>query len=95
MTRKEFAKKYNVDYNIVNDASKRIQHDKFRRKNVQFSESDLGKAVCKEIQGKMNKYRMKVQELDRDYSRLWDICWDLIGINPFERRGETVDTTHS
>ena len=75
MTRKEFAQKYNVDYNIVVAASQRIKKNTYRQKNVQYSENDLGEAVCKELSSRINRCMLTVERLEHDYARMRVICW--------------------
>lgn len=74
MTRKEFAEKYNVDYNIVVQASKSIRICQ-REKNAQFSENDLGIAICNELRGRMHRYMEAAGRTREDYDRLRVICW--------------------
>ena len=76
MTRKEFAKKYNVDYNLVSVASRRVKVCK-RQKNVQFDENELGKAVCQELRGRINRNLEASRRLHEDYDRLSIICWNM------------------
>ena len=76
MTRKEFSKKYNVDYQIVVDASRSIKICK-RQKNVQFDENELGKAVCQELRGRINRNLEASRRLHDDYDKLRVICWNM------------------
>ena len=76
MTRKEFAKKYNLDYNFVSVASRRVKVCK-RQKNVQFDENELGKAVCQELRGRINRNLEASRRLHEDYDRLSIICWNM------------------
>ena len=76
MTRKEFAKKYNVDYNLVSIASRKVKVCK-RQKNVQFDENELGKAVCQEVRGRINRNLEASRRLHEDYDRLSIICWNM------------------
>ena len=76
MTRKEFAKKYNVDYNLVSIASRKVKVCK-RQKNVQFDENELGKAVCQELRGRINRNLEASRRLHEDYDRLSIICWNM------------------
>ena len=75
MTRQEFAKKYQVDYNLVIAASKRIKETK-RQKNVQFAEGDLGKAVCEELRYRIQRMEMNLAPVRCDYDKLRIICWN-------------------
>ena len=76
MTRKEFSKKYNVDYQIVVYASRSIKICK-RQKNVQFDENELGKAVCQELRGRINRNLEASRRLHEDYDKLRVICWNM------------------
>ena len=76
MTRKEFAKKYNVDYNLVAIASRQVKVCN-RQKNVQFDENELGKAVCQELRGRINRNLEASRRLHEDYDRLSIICWNM------------------
>ena len=75
MTRKDFAKKYQVDYQLVVDASKRIKESTKRAKNIEFEEGRLGRAVCVEMNYRINRMEMRLKPLRNDYDRLRTICW--------------------
>lgn len=75
MTRKEFSKKYNVDYNIVVCASRRIKDLSKKQRDVQFSENELGLAVCNELCARMHRYIEAAGRIQGDYERMRVICW--------------------
>lgn len=80
MTRKEFAEKYNVDYNIVVCASRRIKDLSKKQRDVQFDENQLGLAVCRELRTKLNRYVEMTGRIQADYDRLRVICWMIAGV---------------
>ena len=75
MTRKEFSKKYGIDYNIVIAASNRLKEPTKRTKNAQFSENALGMAVCKELNDRIVRIEKGLLPLMEDYDRMHQICW--------------------
>lgn len=79
MTRKEFAEKYNVDYQLVVNASRRIEDSHFG-KNAQFDENQLALAVCRELRTKLNRYMEMTGRIQADYDRLRVICWMIAGV---------------
>ena len=75
MTRKEFAKKYGIDYQIVVAASRLLKVDRRREKNKQFEENDLGIAVCKELNDRIVRIERGLLPLMEDFDRMREICW--------------------
>ena len=75
MTRKEFAKKYGIDYQIVVNASRLLKVERRREKNKQFDENDLGIAVCKELNDRIVRIEKSLLPLMEDYDRMKEICW--------------------
>ena len=73
MTRKEFAEKYKVDYQMVVEASKLVRVA--REKNAQFDEGCLGEAVCQELAYRVGSLERRLAPLKSDYERLNMIRW--------------------